>query len=51
VSSTAKDFEEESISAVRHWTFHPGQKDGQPVSFKLQVEIEFKLYPDKPKVD
>lgn len=49
VKSLAQDFDESAINAVRQWTFKPATKDGQPVEVKINVEVSFKLYNNKPK--
>jgi len=35
--------DEKAAEAVTRWTFTPGMKDGQPVSFAATVEVNFKL--------
>jgi TonB family protein len=36
--------DEKAVEAVRRWKFHPGSKDGKPVSVELKVEVSFRLY-------
>jgi len=37
--------DEESIRAVKQWTFEPAKKDGNPVAVAISIEVGFKLYP------
>jgi periplasmic protein TonB len=36
--------DEKAIEAVKTWRFEPAQKDGQPVSVQINVEVFFRLY-------
>ena len=41
ISYTDREFVEPAVRAVRKWRFEPGRRDGQAVSFRLAVPIEF----------
>jgi hypothetical protein len=32
------------VRAVEGWRFKPAEKDGQPVSVEIAVEVDFHLY-------
>ena len=36
--------DEQAVAAVSRWTFKPAQKDGNPVSVQVNVEVSFRLY-------
>ena len=36
--------DEKAVEAVSTWKFKPAQKDGEPVSVLLNVEVQFRLY-------
>ncbi len=36
--------DERAIEAVRKYRFKPAMKDGKPVTVRLSVEVEFKIY-------
>ena len=36
--------DEKAVERLRTWTFEPGEKDGQPVPVKINVEVSFRLY-------
>jgi TonB family protein len=36
--------DERAIAAVSTWKFEPGQKDGEPVSVAINVQVSFRLY-------
>jgi TonB family protein len=35
--------DEEAAKAVKQWQFVPGEKDGQPVTVRLDVDVAFNL--------
>jgi len=35
--------DEKAIEAVRQWRYRPALKDGQPMSFPMQIEFNFRL--------
>ena len=39
--------DEEAIAAVSKWHFQPGLKSGQPVNVQAQVQVNFRLLPDR----
>lgn len=41
--STDHAFDASALTAVRHWTFNPGLKDGRPVNVRLAVPIVYSL--------
>jgi TonB family protein len=43
VRSTDPAFDEETLRAVRHWVFEPGLLHCRPVSFRMEVPVQFKL--------
>lgn len=43
IRSLDPGLDQKAIEAVRQWTFEPGTKDGQPVSTKANIEVDFKL--------
>jgi RNA polymerase sigma factor (sigma-70 family) len=43
LSSTRSEFESAAVEALSKWSFHPGVKDGQPVSVQMRVPIVFSL--------
>ncbi|MBB4595011.1 energy transducer TonB [Xanthomonas cannabis] len=40
--SGSRDLDRAAMEAVRHWRFHPAQRNGQPVAGSLDVPFEFK---------
>jgi len=42
--SSAPDFNDNAIAAVRQWKFAPATKDGIPVPVEVVLEVSFKLY-------
>ncbi len=36
--------DEKAMDAVRQWKFEPARKNGTPVSVRINVEVDFKLY-------
>jgi TonB family protein len=36
--------DEEAIEAVKRWRFKPAMKEGQPVSVRISVQVDFHLY-------
>jgi periplasmic protein TonB len=34
----------QAVRAVEGWRFKPAEKDGQPVSVEIAVEVDFHLY-------
>ena len=36
--------DEEALDCVKKWRFKPGEKDGQPVSTQISVEVDFHLF-------
>ena len=43
VRSTDPVFDVETLRAVRHWVFEPGLLHGRPVSFRMEVPVQFRL--------
>ena len=35
--------DENAITAVQKWKFDPAKRDGMPIRFKMQVELQFQL--------
>ncbi|MCC5834724.1 MAG: energy transducer TonB [Opitutales bacterium] len=42
-SSDHPGFEQPAITAVRRWRFHPGERDGKPVSCWVRIPIPFSV--------
>jgi TonB family protein len=42
--SLDKDLDQKALECVRKWKFEPATKDGQPVAYRIAVEISFHLY-------
>lgn len=42
IRSDNPNFSEAAIRAVRRWTFEPGEKDGQAVNARVQIDIPFR---------
>ncbi len=40
-SSSDPVFEKPALSAIKHWKFEPGRRNGQPVRFRMRVPITF----------
>jgi protein TonB len=36
--------DEKAIEAVSKWRFNPGMKNGEPVSVRINLEVNFRLY-------
>jgi len=45
-NSVGSGLDEKAMEAVRSWKFRPATKDGQPVSARIAVEVDFKLLRD-----
>ena len=43
VKGIGSGLDEKAVLAVRKWHFDPGTKDGQPVSVKARIEVNFRL--------
>jgi TonB family protein len=43
VHSLGLGLDEKAMEAVRKWRFKPGEKDGQPVTMRAEVEVNFRL--------
>ena len=43
LSSTQREFEDETIRAVMKWRFEPGRRNGRAVPFRMTVPLEFRL--------
>jgi protein TonB len=41
-SSHSRSLDRAASEAVRHWRFHPAQRNGQPVAGSVQVPVAFK---------
>ena len=35
--------DEKAIEAVSHWRFKPATRDGNPINFPVQAEVDFRL--------
>jgi TonB family protein len=44
VDSLDPMLDEEAIEAVKKWKFKPAKKDGRPVSVKVRIPVNFRLY-------
>jgi TonB family protein len=44
VTPAGLGLDEQSVEAVQHWKFEPAQKNARPVSVKINVETNFRLY-------
>jgi protein TonB len=42
--SLDKDLDKKALESVRKWKFEPATKDGEPVAYRVVVEINFHLY-------
>ena len=42
--SLDKDLDKQAIASVAKWKFQPATKDGKPVSVRVPIEINFRLY-------
>src|SRR6185369_8924754 len=42
--SVGMGLDEKAIAAVSNWRFAPGMKDGQPVSVRVSIEVNFRLF-------
>jgi len=42
--SLDKDLDKKALECVGKWKFDPATKDGQPVAYRVVVEINFRLY-------
>jgi TonB family protein len=40
---TEHGLDEAAVTAIKQWQFTPGQKDGQPVAVRVDVEMTFRL--------
>ncbi|PMR87368.1 energy transducer TonB [Xanthomonas arboricola pv. juglandis] len=40
--SGSRDLDRAAMEAVRHWRFHPAQRNGQPIAGSLDIPFEFK---------
>ncbi|KFA33191.1 energy transducer TonB, partial [Xanthomonas vasicola] len=40
--SGSRDLDRAAMEAVRHWRFHPAQRNGQPVAGSTDIPFEFK---------
>ncbi|SBV50051.1 hypothetical protein XBLMG947_0827 [Xanthomonas bromi] len=40
--SGSRDLDRAAMEAVRHWRFHPAQRNGQPVAGSMDIPFEFK---------
>ena len=36
--------DEKALSCVEKWKFKPAEKDGQPVTMEIALEVDFHLY-------
>ena len=43
LSSTQREFEDETIRAVMKWRFEPGRRNGRAVPFRMTLPLEFRL--------
>ena len=43
LSSTQREFEDETIRAVMKWRFEPGRRSGRAVPFRMTLPLEFRL--------
>lgn len=43
IQSAGLGLDEEAVKAVKTWRFQPATKDGQPVSFQMQIQVNFRL--------
>jgi TonB family protein len=41
--SLGSGLDETAIGALKQWRFKPGEKDGEPVTTKIAVEVNFRL--------
>lgn len=37
------DLDQQTIKAIKQWTFKPGTKDGDPVNVRVNIELTFTL--------
>lgn len=44
VSSLGMGLDEKAVEAMKNWRFEPAMKDGHPVAYALNVEVDFHLY-------
>lgn len=44
-----KGLDEEAVKAVEQWEFEPGMRDGEAVKVRATIEINFRLFNDKPE--
>ena len=44
VTGVDKDLDQQALKAVGAWRFEPATKDGKPVTVRVKVEADFKLY-------
>jgi len=42
--SLDKDLDKQALAAVVKWKFDPATKDGKPITYRVPVEINFRLY-------
>lgn len=46
--SLTPELDQRAIDAVLEWRFRPGEKDGKPVSVRVNVQVNFRLAPIPP---
>jgi TonB family protein len=44
VSSLGMGLDENAIKTVKTWRFEPAMKDGHPVPYAMNLEVDFHLY-------
>ena len=42
--SLDKDLDKQAVASVAKWKFQPATKDGKPISVRVPIEINFRLY-------
>jgi protein TonB len=48
LESSRREFEAPAVAAIRQWKFIPGKRGGRPVSFRYQLDIDFKALEGSP---